>query len=197
MAQFAYYFCINMSRRRSKIVRMDDWDAVIKGPKLLSDNVPRCDLVPREALHRIGSLYYISQFKRSKDGLTFREIKTSENHSAVFAEAACRFLASFLCNMNGWCIITTPRRRHAEGFHFATEVCRQISAVLGISFYDDAVQCVNHDRLHPDFVMLRPIEERRVIVYDDIITTGSTMIATNAQLGDRDTVLNLIGISNR
>lgn len=56
---------------------MDDWDAVVKGPKLLSDNVPRCDLTPREALHRIGSFYYISQFKRSKEGQTFREIKSS------------------------------------------------------------------------------------------------------------------------
>lgn len=186
-----------MRRRRSKIVRMDDWDAVVKGPKLLSDSIPRCDLVPREALHRIGSLYYISQFKRSKEGLTFREIKTSADHAAMFADAACRFLASFLGSLDGWCIITTPRRRHADGFHFATEVCRHISAALGLPFYDDALQCVNHDRLHPDFVLLRPIEERRVIVFDDIITTGSTMIATNAQLGDRDTVLNLIAISNR
>ncbi len=186
-----------MRRRRSKIVRMDDWDAVVKGPKLLSDSIPRCDLVPRESLHRIGSLYYISQFKRSKEGLTFREIKTSADYAAMFADAACRFLASFLRCLDGWSIITTPRRRHADGFHFATEVCHLISDTLGIPFYDDALQCVNHDRLHPDFVMLRPIEERRVIVYDDIITTGSTMIATNAQLGDRDTVLNLIGISNR
>lgn len=186
-----------MRRRRSKIVRMDDWDAVVKGPKLLSDSIPRCDFVPREALHRIGSLYYVSQFKRSKEGLTFREIKSSADHAAMFAEAACRFLTSFLGSLDGWCIITTPRRRHADGLHFATEVCLNISDTLGFPFYDDALQCVNHDRLHPDFVMLRPIEERRVIVYDDIITTGSTMIATNAQLGDRDMVLNLIGISNR
>lgn len=176
---------------------MDAWDAVAKGPKLLSDNVPRCDLKPREALHRIGSLYYIAQFKRSKEGLTFREIKTSEAHAAEFADAACKFLSGFIGNTGGWCIITTPRRRHADGFHFATEVCRIISANLGIPFYDDALQCINHDRLHPDFMLLRPISESRVIIYDDIITTGSTMIATNAQLGQRDFVLNLIGISNR
>ena len=176
---------------------MDDWDAVAKGPKLLSDNAPRCDLTPREALHRIGSLYYISQFKWSKEGLTFREIKSSADHAAMFADVACKFISTFVGNTADWCIITTPRRRHADGFHFATEVCRIISDTLGLPFYDDALQCINHDRLHPDFMLLRPIAERRVIVYDDIITTGSTMIATNAQLGDRDMVLNLIGISNR
>lgn len=176
---------------------MDEWDAVAKGPKLLSDNVPRCDLRPREALHRIGSLYYISQFKRSREGLTFREIKSSPDHALLFAEAACRFLSDFLGNLDPWCIITTPRRRHADGFHFATEICRHISADLGIPFYDDALQCVNHDRLHPDFMLLRPIAEKRIIVYDDIITTGSTMLATNAQLGPRDSVLNFISISNR
>ncbi|MBP3537123.1 MAG: phosphoribosyltransferase [Muribaculaceae bacterium] len=184
-------------RRRSKIVRMDQWDTVAKGPKLLSDRVPRCDLAPREALHRIGSMYYISQFRRSKEGLMFREIKSSGEHAGLFADAACKFLAAFIGNTAGWCVITTPRRRHADGFHFATEVCRRISGTLGIPFYVDALQCVNHDRLHPDFMLLRPIAERRVIVYDDIITTGSTLLATNTQLGDRDMVLNLISISNR
>lgn len=182
---------------RSKIVRMDDWDVVAKGPKLLSDNVPRCDLKPREALHRIGNLYYISQFRRSKEGFTFREIKSSADYAAMFADAACKFISTFIGNTADWCIITTPRRRHADGFHFATEVCRDISSNLDIPFYADALQCVNHDRLHPDFMLLRPLSESRVIIYDDIITTGSTLIATNAQLGARDMVLNLISISNR
>lgn len=65
-------------RRRSKIIRMDDWDAVAKGPKLLSDNVPRCDLAQREALHRIGSLYYISQFKRSREGMYLAVYRINE-----------------------------------------------------------------------------------------------------------------------
>ena len=61
-------------------------------------------------------------------------------------------------------------RRHTGGFHFATAVCERISTTLGIPFYADAVQCINRNRLDPDFHLLRPIAERRVIVYDDIIT---------------------------
>jgi predicted amidophosphoribosyltransferase len=36
-----------------------------------------------------------------------------------------------------------------------------------------------------------------VIVYDDIITTGTTLTATASLLADRDFVLNIIGINNR
>ena len=107
-------------RRRIKIIRMDDWDAVAKGPKLLSDNVPRCDLAQREALHRIGSLYYVSQFKRSREGMTFREIKASADHAMMFAESACKFITSFIGDTSGWCIITTPRRSSEIGKWLST-----------------------------------------------------------------------------
>ena len=76
-------------------------------------------------------------------------------------------------------------------------ICQMISDRLGIPFYADAVQCINRNRLDPEFHLLRPIAERRVIVYDDIITTGTTLTATASLLADRDFVLNLIGINNR
>jgi len=176
---------------------MDNWDVPASRPRLKGGNIPLCDLSPRTVLHQLGSLVYFAQYKRTKSGIPFSEIKHSADIAELFAETACNFIERLVNNTEDWCIITTPRRRHADGFHFATAVCERISANLGIPFYADAVQCINHNRLHPDFMLLRPIAERRVIVYDDIITTGSTMIATNTQLGDRDMVLNLIGISNR
>lgn len=175
---------------------MDQWDVVAGRAKLVSDNIPLCDLKPHPVIHRLGNLHYISLFKRSKTGKPFNEIKQSEADGDTLADAASVFLSTFMANLDGLALITTPRRRHAEGFHFATYVCERIAATTGIPFYHDAAQCVNHDRLHPDFVLLRPIEERRVIIYDDIITTGSTLIATNNLLPGRF-ILNLIGINNR
>lgn len=156
---------------------MDDWDAVASGPKLLSDNVPRCDLTPREALHRIGSLYYISQFKRSKEGMTFLEIKSSADHAAMFADVAAKFISAFIGNTEDWCIITTPRRRHADGFHFATEVCRLISASVGIPFYDDALQCINHDRLHIAAMAMQGVVANGCISSPDEIAKYSFAVA--------------------
>ena len=183
--------------RRSKIIRMDNWDVPASRPRLNGGSIPLCDLSARTVLHQLGSLLYFSQYKRTKNGIPFSEIKHSTDTALSFADTACNFIERLVNNTEDWCIITTPRRRHADGFHFATAVCEQISIRLGIPFYADAVQCINRNRLDPDFHLLRPIAERRVMVYDDIITTGTTLTATATLLADRDFVLNLIGINNR
>lgn len=176
---------------------MDKWDVPASRPRLKGGNIPLCDLSSRTVLHHIGSMVYFSQHKRTKSGIPFSEIKCSADIALSFAETACSFIECLVNNTEDWCIITTPRRRHADVFHFATAVCERISIRLGIPFYADAVQCINRNRLDPDFHLLRPIAERRVIVYDDIITTGTTLTATASLLADRDFVLNLIGINNR
>lgn len=183
--------------RRSKITRMDKWDVPASRPRLKGGNIPLCDLSPRTVLHQLGSLVYFAQYRRTKSGIPFSEIKQSAEIALSFADTAANFIERLVINTEDWCIITTPRRRHSDGFHFATAVCERISIRLGIPFYADAVQCINHNRLDPDFHLLRPIKERRVIVYDDIITTGTTLTATAALLADRDFVLNIIGINNR
>lgn len=156
-----------------------------------------CDLTPRPSLHRLGNIYYTSFYRRTKRGMSFDEIKQSEVVAHDVAEVVCGFLRCFLSSFKDMCIITTPRRRHYDGFHFASAVCRYIAENLNIPFYSDAVQCVNRSRLDPDFVLLRHIDERRVIVFDDIITTGMTLTATANLLDDREFVLNIIGINNR
>lgn len=176
---------------------MDQWDIPTSRPRLKGGNIPLCDLSPRPALHHLGNLVYFSHYKRTKTGTPFSEIKQSADIAKDFAETACNFILRLVKNTEGWAIITSPRRRHADGFHFATSVCEQIADTLGIPFYYDAVQCINRNRLDPDFHLLRPIAERRIIIYDDIITTGSTLTATAELLYDRDFVLNLISINNR
>lgn len=176
---------------------MDKWDEPTSRPRLKGGNIPLCDLTPHPALHQLGSLVYFSQYKRTKSGTPFSEIKQSSDIAKDFGEAACNFILRLVNNTEGWAIITTPRRRHADGFHFASAVCELIGDRLGIPIYSDAVQCINRNRLDPEFHLLRPFRERRVIVYDDIITTGSTLTATASLLADRDFVLNLIGINNR
>ncbi len=183
--------------KRGKITRMDKWDVPASRSRLKGGNIPVCDLRPRTVLHQLGNLHYFSQFRRSKKGTPFSEIKQSEDIAELFAETASSFLASFIANTKGWAIITTPRRRHYSGFHFATAVCERIASKLGIIFYPDAVQCINRNRLAPEFHNLRPIGERRIIIYDDIITTGSTLTATSELFSDRDFILNLISINNR
>lgn len=176
---------------------MDDWDVPTARPRLQGGGIPLCDMSPRTVMHRLGDLVYFSQFRRTKNGTPFSDIKCSSDIARDFADVACEFIRHLVRNTDGWALITTPRRRHADGFHFATEVCKRIAEHFGMPFYAGAVQCISCDRLNPDFHLLQPIAERRVIVYDDIITTGTTLTATVSLLADRDFVLNIIGINNR
>ncbi|WP_300700980.1 phosphoribosyltransferase [Bacteroides sp.] len=185
-------------KRRGKICRIDDWDepVAVKG-RSWSHNERFCDLKERIVLHKKGDIYYISQFTRSKTGTSFLEIKRSEELASLFAERACEFLRRFVVGgYDDWCIVTTPRRRHYDGFHFATSVCCKIAEAVSIPFYVGAIQCLTKNRLNPEFFLLRPIKEQRIIVYDDIVTTGSTLLATYELLKDRNQLLFLVGINN-
>lgn len=176
---------------------MDDWDVPTARPRLQGGGIPLCDMSPRTVVHHLGSLVYFSQFRRTKSGMPFSEIKSSPDVAREFAATASGFIQRLVNNTEDWAIITTPRRRHSDGFHFATAVCGHIADSTGIPFYPCAVQCINRNRLSPDFRLLRQIKERRVIVYDDIITTGMTLTATASLLADKDFVLNIISINNR
>ena len=53
-----------------------------------------------------------------------------------------------------------------------------LSRLLGIPFYEDVVISKNRNRLFPEMEMIKQPEERNVILYDDIITTGMTAKTT-------------------
>ena len=184
---------------KGKICRIDDWDKpeAVKC-KSWSHQERLCDLKEKVSLHKKGDIYYISQFARSKTGTSFSEIKQSEELASFFAERACEFLHRFIVGgCEGWCIVTTPRRRHYEGFHFSTSICTKIAGAVKIPFYENAIQCLTKDRLNPEFFLLRPIREKKIIVYDDILTTGSTLLATYELLKDSEQLLFLVGINNK
>lgn len=83
-----------------------------------------------------------------------------------------------------------------DGYHFLTDVCQKIAKAVEIKFYDNAIQCLTKNRIKPEFYLLRELKEENVIVYDDIMTTGSTLNATYELLKDKKIVLFLVGIKN-
>ena len=182
-------------RKRSKIVRMDDWD-VESVEHTKRQNCLRCDFTDTLRLHVKHDFLYFSLFKRSHQGVDFDTIKQSSEHGALMAGSACSLIDRLVLNLEGWCIVTTPRRRHFEGFNLSEFVSGIISEKKNIPFYKGAVQCITKDRLNPEFHLLREIPERKVIIFDDIITTGMTLKATRDLLLDKDQVLCIVGIHN-
>ena len=145
----------------------------------------RCDMRPRLALRTKCGFLYASLMLVTRQGRTLEDIKNDPESVAPFARSLCEFVAAFLgpnLASGGWCICTTPRRRHAEGLHFATEVCRAASAMIGIPFREDVATARTRARIDAEISLVADPPERNVILYDDVITTGITMRETRKAL---------------
>lgn len=179
--------------RKGRKIRIDDWDKPARGWR---KHERFCNMRPEVRIHRKGGFYYISLFNRTKEGLSFDEIKNSGECAEAIAASAIGFILSTVRPDDEWCIITAPKRRHVTGYHFATDICQKIAREVKIRFYESAMQCINRTRINPEFYLLRPIEEPGIILFDDICTTGSTLTAAYDLLKDRKQVICIVGINN-
>lgn len=156
-----------------------------------------CDM--KEDFHpcRAGGTRVFCSYIRNIEGrgLPLAEIKT-QPHVSAFARAAVSMLRETVSFVKPatWCLITTPKRRHGE-WHFASEVCAEISRQTRLPFYNEAVTAKNRGRIRPEFTLAFVPPETNVVVYDDIVTTGSTLRATRELLADKN-VLTIAGIDN-
>lgn len=176
-----------------------DFSGDVKKESHWTERKRLCDLKDHVQIRRANEAYYQSLMKTGKKGIPLTEIKVPENVQ-MFAETALAFIEGALGGSlrdGDWCIMTTPRRRHLEGFHFATAVCEYMAGELGIPFYRDAVTCKNRDRMNPEFTLQVEPEESNVLLYDDIITTGLTIKAERDLLQNLGhTVFTVISIDN-
>ncbi len=161
----------------------------------------RCnfDYHPRLAKRTAGT-WFLSLWQKSLMGRTLTEIKSDPAEIPHFADAVSDFLREFIgCSMGdgGWCICTTPKRRHKER-NFATLVSIEIANRLKIPFYEDVALCRSRQRVNAVFDLnVRP-QEPNVIVFDDFVTTGSTLDAMHRMLGPLGkNLLFVAGINNK
>ena len=156
---------------------------------------PCCDLEDYPSIHKRVWGIFVSTFKRTKVGYPLSVIKCDEN-IGLFAMKAEIFIRGCLrlVDTEGWCLLTTPRRRNKDN-HFATNVCKTISKELGITFYEDVVIAKSRHRVGAEFELTRAIKERNIIIYDDILTTGSTIHSMVRLLKDKNLFI-IIGINN-
>lgn len=160
----------------------------------------RCNLKKKIKHHTHGGVMYTTFYEVGKEGKLLEDIKDDPGNVEPFADNLCNYLVETLGEniaKGGWCICTTPRRRHKKGFHFSTEICRNAAEKLGIPFYMDAFSADNRNRIEPDFIMEIKPKEKNVILYDDIVTTGQTIRTVRQMLLDEGFVTLLaIGIKN-
>jgi hypothetical protein len=156
---------------------------------------PCCDLSDHLQLHKRDCFFYICSYHNTPTGIPLSEVKTEPNVE-LFARKAEEIVRGIvqLRDTKDWCIITTPKRRHKEK-NFASMVATQLAKFLGIPFYDDTMEAHGRDRINPEFKLVKDIPESNIILYDDILTTGSTIRACVHLLTDKNVVC-VIGIDN-
>lgn len=159
-----------------------------------------CDLKKRIKCHSHGGFFTTCFFEVGKKGTPISEIKENPDNVKIFADCLADFVFKSLgtnLTEGNWCILTTPRRRHKDGMHFATEICKSAAEILKIPCYVDCFTSENRDRINPIFNMEITPQEINVILFDDIISTGVTIKTCRQLLIDFGYVVHvIIGIKN-
>ena len=160
-----------------------------------------CNLKQRIRQNSHGDFFSTTFFESNKkgDGENIKAIKENPDNAALFAACLVDYALKTLGNnlaAGGWCMMTTPRRRH-KNFHFSTMLCATAAKALSMTFYEDAVTAKNRNRIEPEFELVIDPPERNVLLVDDVVSTGETLRTTRRLLLDAGhTVLAIAAIRN-
>lgn len=160
----------------------------------------RCDFSPKLRLTRRASTNFISLWQKSIFGRTLTEIKADDSMVQFFIDSLVPIInecVGYHISSGNWAIVTTPMRRHRE-HNFASRIAEGIGNTLGISFYFDCAHCQSKHRVGAVFLPNNIPAEPNVIVFDDFVTTGSTLLAMKNLLNEhqKNTVF-ITGINNK
>ena len=142
----------------------------------------RCDFAPNRVRnsYRNPQFGIISLWKKSVYGRTLTDIKADPDMVEFFAVNVAKLVGQILgssLSLGDWAIVTSPKRRHKER-NFASLVSARLADLLGIPFYEDIAKCHSKHRVGAVFTFgAEPPKERNIIVFDDFVTSGATMIS--------------------
>lgn len=139
----------------------------------------RCNFDYRPRITHRAGVWFLSVWQKSLMGRTLTDIKSDPAEIPHFAEAVSDFIVQVLGSSlsdGNWCICTTPKRRHKVR-NFATLISMDIAGKLKIPFYEDVAFCHSRQRINAVFTLGTLPKEPNVIVFDDFVTTGSTLKA--------------------
>ncbi|GEM_PF-307731 len=142
----------------------------------------RCDFAPNKVRisYRNPQFGIISLWKKSVYGRTLTDIKGDPDMVEKFAVGMNTLIRQILGHSlasGDWCIVTSPKRRHKTR-NFASLISARLAEMLGLPFYEDLAECHSKHRVGAVFTLGKePPSERNIIVFDDFVTTGATMIS--------------------
>ena len=160
----------------------------------------RCDFQYHLRLTRRASTNFITIWQKSVFGRTLTDIKSDDSMVPFFIEnlvPVIHEMIGFHLGNGSWALVTTPMRRHKER-NFASRIAEGLAAELGIPFYFDCAHCRSKQRIGAVFDANNIPREGNVIVFDDFVTTGSTLQSMkNLLLKEGKNPIFICGINNK
>lgn len=160
----------------------------------------RCNFDYRPRLTHRAGVWFISLWQKSLMGRTLSEIKSDPAEIPHFANAVSDFIMQLLgpSLSNGhWAICTSPKRRQKTN-NFASLISQSIARTLNIPFYEDVAFCHSRQRINATFSLGSLPAEHNIIIFDDFVTTGSTLKAMKQLLLQHNkNLLFISGINNK
>lgn len=147
----------------------------------------RCDFAPNRMRLTNRGAFFISLWKKSIFGRTLTDIKSDDDMIPFFADNMIPLIKGVLgehISAKDYAIVATPKRRHKER-NFATLIAERIAERLEIPFYDDCAISPNRHRIGTIFKPNNIPPQRNVIVYDDFVTSGGTIVSMQQCLRDQ------------
>lgn len=161
----------------------------------------RCDFAPSKMkISNRGGVFFISLWKKSVYGRTLTDIKGDADMIPFFANNIVplirKVLGSFL-SPEDFAIVTTPKRRHKVK-NFASLISESIAEQLGLPFYEDCAFAPSRHRVGTVFSANNIPPHRNIIVFDDFVTTGQTLVSMqNILLEHGKNCVFFAGINNK
>lgn len=140
----------------------------------------RCDLsIERLTMSPHASVPVVSIWKKSIKGRKLTDIKADDSMVVYFADHLTPVIQRVLGNYlreGHWAICATPKRRHLTQ-NFACRIAAEIGRRLQIPYYEDVAIAHSRQRVAVDFDLGTLPQEPNLIIFDDFVTTGSTIAA--------------------
>lgn len=164
-------------------------------------NEARCDFSPnRMRITNRGGVFFITLWKKSVYGRTLTDIKGDDAMVDYFADNIAPLIRSVIGSFlspEDYAIVTTPKRRHKER-NFATMIAEKIGKHLGLPFYDDCAFAPSKHRVGTVFTANNIPPQRNIIVFDDFVTTGQTLVSIqNLLRANGKNAIYFAGINNK